>query len=124
MSNEATLNLMKDGLEFVRNLIVTAVLIKLGGTIYVDPMMVGSEHDGHLVGGFLTAVGVAYGIVSTGYIALRHWPRTKAGKTFALVLLVASVVILEGTFTMAARVVDVDDARQRTSHLGIAAQTP
>ena len=115
---------MKDGLEFVRNLIVTAALIKLCGTIYVDPMIVGSEHDGHLVGVFLTAVGAAYGVVSTGYIALRHWPRTKVGKTFALVFLVASVVVLEGTFTVAARVVDADQARQRASQPEIAARTP
>jgi len=124
MNRESALNLMKDGMEFVRNLIVAAVLIKLGGTIYLDPMMVGSEHNGHLVGGFLTAVGVAYGFVSTAYMALRHWPETKAGKTFAMVLLVASVVILEGTFTMAARVVDADHARQRASHPEIAAHTP
>lgn len=124
MTQDSTLNLMKDGLEFVRNLVVTAALIKLGGAIYVDPMMVGSEHDGHLVGVFLTAVGAAYGVVSTVYIALRHWPRTKVGKIFALVLLLASVVILEGTFTVAARVVDADHARQWTSHLGVATQTP
>lgn len=113
MNKESVLAFMKDGLEFVRNLAVTAALVKLGGVIYYDPQMVGSENAGQLVGKFLIAVAVVYGAVSTGYIGWRHWPKGRVAKSVALAVMVAVVALVEGAFIVAARVADADHAHHR-----------